>query len=41
MLEGKAKASRNAFKGVVMQQIKLMGKQLNRLIREQKQLMDG
>ena len=40
-IEGKAMASHNAFKGGVMQQIKLMGKQLNRLIREQKQLFDG
>ena len=35
--EGKAKASRNAFKGGLMQNIKLLGKQLNILMREQKQ----
>lgn len=35
--EGKAKASRNAFKGGLMQNIKLLGKQLNSLMREQKQ----
>ncbi len=40
-LEGKAKASHNAFKGGVMQQIKLMSKQLNSLLREQKRLIDG
>lgn len=38
--EGKAKSSRNAFKGGLMQKIKLLGKQLNSLLREQRQWID-
>ena len=35
--EGKAASSRNAFTGGLMQNIKLISKQLNSLLREQKQ----
>ena len=35
--QGKAISARNAFKGGLMQNIKLLGKQLNILMREQKQ----
>ena len=35
--EGKAISARNAFKGGLMQNIKLLGKQLNILMGEQKQ----
>ena len=36
-IDGKARASRNAFKVGLIQNIKLLGKQLNILMREQKQ----
>ena len=36
-VEGKAISSRNAFTGGLIQNIKLLGKQLNILMREQKQ----
>ena len=35
--EGKARSSRNAFTGGLMQNIRSLGKQLNSLMREQKQ----
>ena len=35
--QGKAISARNAFKGGLMQNIKLLGKQLNSLMRKQKQ----
>lgn len=37
--EGKAKSSRNAYKGSVMQKVKLLSKQLNTLLREQRQAL--
>ena len=38
-IEGKAKSSRNAFTGGLMKNIRSLGKQMNKLIREQKQFI--
>lgn len=38
--EGKARSSRNAYKGSLMQKIKLLSKQLNTVLREQKQVLN-
>ncbi len=38
-LEGKVTSSRNAFKGGMMQEIRLLEKELSSLFREQKQVL--